>query len=49
MPSILSVAEAVPPFVFEQQQAMEFAAELFSESFKDIGRKRKMDEESRSY
>jgi alkylresorcinol/alkylpyrone synthase len=38
MPSILSVAEAVPPFVIKQQQAMEFAAELFSESFKDIGR-----------
>lgn len=38
MPSILSVAEAVPPFVIEQQQAMEFAGELFSDSFKDIGR-----------
>ncbi|MGZ4159477.1 MAG: type III polyketide synthase [Neobacillus sp.] len=38
MPSIISVAEAVPPFEIKQEQASEFARELFSESFKDIER-----------
>ncbi|AIE60482.1 type III polyketide synthase [Bacillus methanolicus] len=38
MPIILSAAEAIPPYVIEQQQAMEFAGELFSDSFKDIER-----------
>jgi alkylresorcinol/alkylpyrone synthase len=38
MPSIISVAEAVPPFVIKQEQAMEFARELFSSKFKDIER-----------
>ncbi|WP_442594407.1 type III polyketide synthase [Neobacillus sp. D3-1R] len=38
MPKILSVAEAIPPFVISQNDTMEFARELFSESFKDIER-----------
>lgn len=38
MPFILSIGDAVPQSVIEQQHAMEFAAELFSESFKDIER-----------
>lgn len=38
MPSIISIAEAVPPFEINQAQAMEFARELFSERFKDIER-----------
>lgn len=38
MPTILSVAEAVPEFVIKQEQAIDFARELFSEKFKDIER-----------
>lgn len=38
MPVILSVAEAVPPHEIKQEQAMEFARELFSERFNDIER-----------
>jgi alkylresorcinol/alkylpyrone synthase len=38
MPTIISVAEAIPPFEIKQEQAMEFARELFSDSFKDIER-----------
>ncbi|MFJ5757745.1 type III polyketide synthase [Neobacillus sp. NPDC093182] len=38
MPTILSVAEAVPEFEIRQEQAIDFARELFSERFKDIER-----------
>ncbi len=38
MPSILSVAEAIPPFEIKQEQAVDFARELFSAGFKDIER-----------
>ncbi|MED3563334.1 type III polyketide synthase [Bacillus xiapuensis] len=38
MPTIISVAEALPPFEIKQQQAEEFARKLFSDSFKDIER-----------
>ncbi len=38
MPTILSVAEAVPPFSITQDKVMDFAEELFSESFRDIKR-----------
>jgi alkylresorcinol/alkylpyrone synthase len=38
MPAIISVAEAVPPHEINQNEAMEFARELFSERFKDIER-----------
>jgi alkylresorcinol/alkylpyrone synthase len=38
MPTIISVAEAIPPFEMNQRQASEFARELFTESFKDIER-----------
>ncbi|PLR77204.1 type III polyketide synthase [Bacillus sp. V3-13] len=38
MPTILSVAEAVPPYEIKQEQVSEFARDLFSETFKDIGR-----------
>lgn len=38
MPKILSVADASPPFVISQNRVMEFAEELFSESFHDIKR-----------
>ncbi len=38
MPSIISIGEAVPKNVIEQQHAMEFAQELFSDSFKDLNR-----------
>jgi alkylresorcinol/alkylpyrone synthase len=38
MPTILSVSEAIPPFSITQDQVMEFAEELFSESFQDIKR-----------
>lgn len=38
MPTILSVSEAIPPFTITQNRVMEFAEELFSESFKDINR-----------
>jgi alkylresorcinol/alkylpyrone synthase len=38
MPTILSVAEAVPEFEIKQERAVDFARELFSDSFKDIER-----------
>lgn len=38
MPSIVSVAEAIPPHMLQQEQVMDFARGLFSESFKDIER-----------
>ena len=38
MPTIISVAEVTPPFEVNQHQAMEFARELFSKSYKDIER-----------
>jgi alkylresorcinol/alkylpyrone synthase len=38
MPTIISVAEVIPPFEVNQNQASEFARELFSDSFKDIER-----------
>ncbi len=38
MPAILSVSEVIPPFEINQDQAVEFARELFADSFKDIER-----------
>ncbi|MDP4170878.1 MAG: 3-oxoacyl-[acyl-carrier-protein] synthase III C-terminal domain-containing protein [Bacillota bacterium] len=38
MPTIISIAEAIPKHKVEQHQAMQFAREIFSESFKDIER-----------
>ena len=38
MPAILSVSEVIPPHEISQQQAVEFARDLFAESFKDIER-----------
>lgn len=38
MPYIVSIGEAVPRNVIEQKQAMEFAKELFSDTFRDIER-----------
>lgn len=38
MPTITSIAEAVPPFEIKQEQASDFARELFTDSFKDIER-----------
>jgi alkylresorcinol/alkylpyrone synthase len=38
MPTIISVAEVIPPFEVNQNQASEFARELFADSFKDIER-----------
>ncbi|MFE8702167.1 type III polyketide synthase [Cytobacillus sp. FJAT-54145] len=38
MPSIVSVAEAIPPHTIDQHTVMDFSRELFSESFKDIER-----------
>ncbi|RHW42295.1 type III polyketide synthase [Neobacillus notoginsengisoli] len=38
MPAVISIAEALPPYKVEQERAVEFARELFSESFKDIER-----------
>lgn len=38
MPTIISVAEVTPPFEVNQNQASEFARELFADSFKDIER-----------
>ncbi|KON87298.1 chalcone synthase [Sporosarcina globispora] len=38
MPAIVSVAEAIPEHVLRQDQVMDFARDLFSESFKDIER-----------
>ncbi|MDQ0197579.1 type III polyketide synthase [Neobacillus ginsengisoli] len=38
MPTVISVAEVIPPFEIKQEQASDFARELFSESFKDIER-----------
>ncbi|KKK37648.1 chalcone synthase [Mesobacillus campisalis] len=38
MPTILSIAEAIPPYCITQDKVMDFAEELFSESFRDIKR-----------
>ncbi|MFD2445793.1 type III polyketide synthase [Bacillus sp. CGMCC 1.16607] len=38
MPKIISVAKAIPSFQISQSETMEFARELFSDSFKDIER-----------
>ncbi|MFB6466071.1 type III polyketide synthase [Cytobacillus sp. Hz8] len=38
MPTIVSVAEALPHFELKQAAVLDFARELFSESFKDIER-----------
>ncbi|KAF0818731.1 MULTISPECIES: type III polyketide synthase [unclassified Cytobacillus] len=38
MPAIVSVAEAIPEHVLTQDQVMDFARDLFSDSFKDIER-----------
>ncbi|KOP83171.1 type III polyketide synthase [Cytobacillus solani] len=38
MPSIVSVGEAIPKHILKQDEVMIFAKELFSESFRDIGR-----------
>src|SRR3954454_13287767 len=38
MPTIISVAEVTPPFEVNQNQASEFARELFADSYKDIER-----------
>jgi alkylresorcinol/alkylpyrone synthase len=38
MPKIISVAEAIPPYQITQNETMQFARELFSNSFKDIER-----------
>lgn len=38
MPSIISVAEAIPPHQIDQHAAMDFSRELFSDHFKDIER-----------
>lgn len=38
MPAIVSVAEAIPSNILKQNEAMDFARELFSESFNDIER-----------
>ncbi|BCB04472.1 type III polyketide synthase [Bacillus sp. KH172YL63] len=38
MPKILSVEKEVPPVKITQKEASEFAKQLFSSSFKDIGR-----------
>ncbi|CAH2715576.1 Alpha-pyrone synthesis polyketide synthase-like Pks11 [Neobacillus rhizosphaerae] len=38
MPTIMSIAEVIPPHEINQDQASEFARELFADSFKDIER-----------
>ncbi|MBY0122655.1 type III polyketide synthase [Bacillus sp. S/N-304-OC-R1] len=38
MPAIVSVAEAIPPNILKQNEVMDFARDLFSESFNDIER-----------
>ncbi|UAC47019.1 type III polyketide synthase [Bacillus aquiflavi] len=38
MPTIVSVAEAVPPYEIDQETAIQFAKQLFSGSFRDIDR-----------
>jgi len=38
MPTILSIAEAIPEYQIKQEQVMDFAHDLFSESYKDIER-----------
>nr|WP_295971690.1 3-oxoacyl-[acyl-carrier-protein] synthase III C-terminal domain-containing protein [uncultured Bacillus sp.] len=38
MPVIISVGEAVPPFILEQKEVMNFSREIFSKSFQDIER-----------
>jgi alkylresorcinol/alkylpyrone synthase len=38
MPKIISVSEAIPPYQITQNETMDFAKELFTDSFKDIER-----------
>lgn len=38
MPSIVSIAEARPAYILKQDEVMDFAKELFSDSFQDIER-----------
>jgi len=38
MPAIISVSEVIPPYEINQAQALEFARDLFTDSFKDIER-----------
>ncbi|WP_338451850.1 3-oxoacyl-[acyl-carrier-protein] synthase III C-terminal domain-containing protein [Niallia oryzisoli] len=38
MPAILSIGDAFPPFVLQQEEIMHFSKRLFSESFQDIER-----------
>ncbi|GHH98247.1 type III polyketide synthase [Neobacillus kokaensis] len=38
MPTIISAAEAIPPYMINQETASQFARELFFDSFKDIER-----------
>jgi alkylresorcinol/alkylpyrone synthase len=38
MPKIISVSEAVPPYIHKQEEIMQFAREHFSASFKDFER-----------
>ncbi|MFS0591670.1 3-oxoacyl-[acyl-carrier-protein] synthase III C-terminal domain-containing protein [Cytobacillus horneckiae] len=38
MPSIISIAEAPPEHILKQDEVVQFAKDLFSESFKDINR-----------
>lgn len=38
MPTIVSVAEALPPYQIKQNEVMEFSRKLFSKSFKEIER-----------
>lgn len=38
MPKIISIGEAVPSYVHRQEEVMKFAQDIFSSSFKDLGR-----------
>lgn len=38
MPTIISIADVVPPFAVEQDKVTDFARDLFRDSFKDIER-----------
>lgn len=38
MPTIISIAEAVPPFALKQDEVITFSRDLFANSFKDIER-----------
>lgn len=38
MPAILSIGDAFPPFVLQQEEVMHFSRKLFSDSFQDIER-----------